>query len=136
MGPAERITTLIYLHHAIGDHGTVHGSQLGHDLEPSLGGLGPRVTWSADEGYRRGTVISQYRRSRDENCRTQLIAVCNAARDCRQKYSALLQAGSETETTIGERDWEKRTRLGEFEQGGPAAQVREGVDGVLELEGG
>ena len=74
---------------------------------------------------------------RDENCRTQLSAVCNAARDCRRKYSASLQAGSETETTIGERETGSSVHdLGEFEQGGPVAQVREGVDGVLELEGG
>ena len=49
----------------------------------------------------------------------------------------MLQAGSETETTIGDRETGSSVHdLGEFEQGGPVAQVREGVDGVLELEGG
>ena len=41
------------------------------------------------------------------------------------------------QTTIGERETGSSVHdLEEFEQGGPVAQVREAVDGVLELEGG
>ena len=63
--------------------------------------------------------------------------MCNAARDCRRKYSASLQAGSETDDDRRERETGSSVHdLEEFEQGGPVAQVREAVDGVLELEGG